>query len=55
MKEEDKELLDLMESVEDFTDLCNMFDSEGIEYDVLDLAKQFEIIHSPFADVEPEY
>lgn len=55
MKEEDKALLGCMRMVEDFTALCELFDIEDIEYDELDLAKQYEMIHSPFAEIEAEY
>lgn len=49
MREEDAELLKRMKEVEDFTALCELLDREDIEYNVLDLAKQYEMIHSPFA------
>ncbi len=54
MREEDKLLLKKIKEVEDFVALCELFDREGIEYDELDLARQYEMIHSPFAIVEPE-
>lgn len=54
MREEDKDLLERMKEVEDFTSLCEMFDSEGVDYNELNLAKQYEMIYSPFAEIEPE-
>ena len=54
MKEEDRKLLERMKEVEDFIDLCESLNREGIVYDVLDLAKQYEMIHSPFAILDLE-
>lgn len=55
MKEEDKEMLNRMKEVEDFKYLMELLDMEGIEYDELNLAKQYEMTQSPFAEIEPEY
>jgi len=55
VKEEDKELLERLNEVEDFKYLLETLDKEGVEYDVLYLAKQYEMINSPFAEIEPEY
>ena len=55
MKETDQELLNRMYEVEDFKALCETFDRDGIEYDELEMAKQYEMIHNPFAEAEPEY
>lgn len=55
MREYDKALLERMKEVEDFVALCEMFDREGIEYDELDLAKQYEMMNSPFAEIVSEY
>ena len=54
MREEDIELLSRLKEVEDFEYLKELFEKDGIAYDEIDLAKQYEMIHSPFAEIEPE-
>lgn len=55
MKEDDRQLLERVKEIEDFKYLLERLDEEGIEYNELDLAKQYEMIHSPFAMIEAEY
>lgn len=54
MKEEDKELLERVKVVEDFINLCEMINRECIEYNEFDLAKTYEMIHSPLVEFEEE-
>ena len=54
MGEEDVELLERIRKLEEFSALCELLDREDIDYNELDLAKQYEMIHSPFAVFESE-
>ena len=55
MREEDKELLARLKEVEDFEYLKELFEKDGTAYDELDPAKQYEMLHSPFAEIVSEY
>ena len=55
MREQDIEFMERMNDVEEYKALVEEFDKEGIEYNELKLAKQYEMIHSPFTNIEPEY